>query len=337
MALFKVKRTTKPGVVPVGLTYGELAVNITDKKLYVGGASGQTVEILGASGSGGGIGSTAGIVYSINGISPGSTGNAVVVGASTWDTTEPTVASNLSGVPAGTTFGIGTSAISILKSILYPYQNVSFSSFSMGLAQNTFDLGQTSAAGTYSVTWTTSGPNTNWVAGTITVRDTTNSTAIASGLNYNSSPYSASLARYRYTPPTTVSFSLTGQQASGSVVSTSTSYTWAHRIYWGKSAADPTSISDLSYGSNRYTSGRLTLGSYQYTISASPSALACYVVVPTSPGSMNSYTTWTDASGFTLNPTSGTFTEYNTHGVSISWTWYKVSNPTTAQYIVNAS
>lgn len=45
MALFKVRRTVKPGVIPAGLTYGEMAVNIVDKILYVGGTAGDSIEI----------------------------------------------------------------------------------------------------------------------------------------------------------------------------------------------------------------------------------------------------------------------------------------------------
>ena len=45
------------GVVPSGLTFGELAVNVADAKLFVGGVTGNTIQIVG-SGGGGGAGAT---------------------------------------------------------------------------------------------------------------------------------------------------------------------------------------------------------------------------------------------------------------------------------------
>lgn len=54
--IIRIKRGITGGVVPTGLTFGELAVNITDKKLFVGGSTGNTIELLG-----GGGGATSGI------------------------------------------------------------------------------------------------------------------------------------------------------------------------------------------------------------------------------------------------------------------------------------
>jgi collagen type VII alpha len=45
--IIKIKRGSTGGVVPSGLTFGELAVNITDRKMFVGGATGNTIELLG--------------------------------------------------------------------------------------------------------------------------------------------------------------------------------------------------------------------------------------------------------------------------------------------------
>ena len=50
MALFKIRRTTTPNLIPFGLTYGEMAVNLTDRKLYVGGTANNSIEILGGGG-----------------------------------------------------------------------------------------------------------------------------------------------------------------------------------------------------------------------------------------------------------------------------------------------
>jgi len=112
-----------------------------------------------------------------------------------------------------------------------------------------------------------------------------------------------------------------------------------HRIYYGKSSsASLTSISNLTTGSSsRFTSSTTSLGTFTYSFIASGSPEYCYVVVPTSPGSPGSYSSWKDPNNLSLSPVTGTFSELNSHGVTISWTWYQVSNPTTSTYSVTAS
>ena len=43
----KIKRGLTAGVEPSGLTYGEVAINITDKKMFIGGPTGETVFLFG--------------------------------------------------------------------------------------------------------------------------------------------------------------------------------------------------------------------------------------------------------------------------------------------------
>ena len=253
-----------------------------------------------------------------------------------WTNTDPGYSN---GIASGITFPVGSNAIEVLEQLIYPYQPVSFTAFSIGLGSSPFDLGRTFGAGAYTSTWSTSGPAGNWIAGSLVIRNTTNSTLILSGLNYNSSPQSVTLGLCGYVVPSQHVFGITGQQLSGNVVSRSDTYSWLHRIRWGKSAsASPTSISNLTTGANsRFTSSTTALGTYTYTFPASGSAEYCYVIVPTAPGSPGTYTTWKDANNLTFTPVSGTFTETNSYGVSISWTWYQVSNPTTSTFSATAS
>jgi len=345
--IIKIKRGVTGGIVPVGLTFGELAVNVVDKKLFVGGITGETIELLGGaseiSGSSFPIASntvTGAASFDPRFFAIGSTGHVVFLGATTVENWTNVDAGYANGIASGITFSVGSSAIDVLEQLIYPYQSVSFSSFTVGLASNTFDLGQTSAAGSYSATWNTSGPASNWVAGSVNISIVSGSN-LATGLNYNSSPYNISHSAYLYSTPSTLSFSLTGQQLSGTQIVTATpkTYSWLHRIYFGKSSsAAPTSITDLTTGlTSRYTSSTSSLGNYTYSFIASGSAEYCYVIVPTSPGSPGSYTTWRDANNLTFAPQEGTFTETNSHGVSISWKWYRVANPTTGAISVSAS
>jgi hypothetical protein len=245
------------------------------------------------------------------------------------------------GIAPGISFAVGSSAIDVLEQLIYPYQPVSFvsGSLNIGLGTSPFDLGRTFAAGTYTAQWSTSGPGANWIAGSVVIRNSTTSTTLITGLNYNSSPIGITHSQYGYTAPNTLAFGITGNQLSGSVVSDSQTYRWSHRIYWGKSSSSsPTSISNLTTGSNsRFTSSTTSLGTYTYTFIASGSAEYCYVIVPTSPGTPGSYTTWKDVNNLSFTPVSGTFTETNSYGVSINWTWYQVSNPTTSTFSATAS
>jgi len=278
----------------------------------------------------------AGVLLSGTGYIEFPDGTTQASSAGVWTNPDPGYSN---GIAPGITFGLGSSAIDVLEQLIYPYQPVSFTAFSIGLGTSPFDLGRTFGSGLYTSTWSTSGPTANWIAGSLVIRDTTNSILLRSGLNYNSSPAGITLSQYGYTGPSQQVFGITGQQQSGVVVTRNDTYNWLHRIFWGKSAsASPTSLANLTTGiNNTFTSSTTSLGSRTYTFPASASAEFCYVVVPTSPGSPGSYSTWKDINNLTLTPVSGSFTEGNTYGVSISWTWYQVSNPTTGTYQITAS
>lgn len=260
----------------------------------------------------------------------------ITAGGSIWSDTAPGFSN---GIAPGITFAAGLDAIEVLEQLIYPYQPVAFTGFNINLGTSPFEIGRTFGAGTYTATWTTSGPGANWVPNTLNITDNTNSTSIATSLSYNSTPASITLGQYGYSIPSQLTFGLTGQQNSGSILSITRTFDWRHTIYWGKSAsATPTSLSSLTTGSsNRFTSSISSLGTYTYTFPVSGSPEYSYVIVPTSPGSPGTYTSWKDINNLTVTPVTGTFTQTNIYGVSISWTWYQVSNPTTGTYQITAS
>lgn len=300
-----------------------------DSGLFWVDLGGGSIGPTGPTGPPGSIGTIGDYVISVDGL----TG---IVTLPAWTNTD---AGYSNGIASGVTFAVGSSAIDVLEQLIYPYQPVSFTAFNINLSTTTFDLGLTSAAGSYNATWSTSGPGANWIGGSVQIANNTSSTLLRGGLNYNSSPAGVTHPSYRYTTPTTIQFGITGQQVSNNLVSRTQSYSWLHRIYYGKSASSSlTSISNLTTGSaSRFTSSTTSLGSFTYPFIASVSAEYCYVIVPTSPGSPGSYSSWKDPNNLSLSPVSGTFTELNNHGVTISWTWYQVSNPTTSTYSVTAS
>lgn len=209
MPLFKVRRTAKPNVIPAGLTYGEMAVNIADRLLYVGGTAGESVLISGSGGS-----------------------------ETTWSRADATLATDIAGVPAGTTFASGTTAIEILEQILYPYQPVSFSSFSTGL-NATYELGQTAGNGAGTVTWATGGPDENWVSGSLYIYYSGFvSGNLVSGGSPTADTASVTYPAFRSTNigANTLTLGISGQQDEGTnPVTRSQTRRWWSRLYWGKS------------------------------------------------------------------------------------------------------
>lgn len=64
-AVYKVKRTDEAGKEPTSLTFGEMAVNTTDGKLFVGGPNGEIIPIISGSGGGGGVESLNGLTGAV--------------------------------------------------------------------------------------------------------------------------------------------------------------------------------------------------------------------------------------------------------------------------------
>jgi hypothetical protein len=54
MATIKLKRSETAAAAPASLQYGEVAINVTDKKIYIGNSSGATTLIVDGNAVGGG-------------------------------------------------------------------------------------------------------------------------------------------------------------------------------------------------------------------------------------------------------------------------------------------
>ena len=54
MSIIKLKRSDTAAVSPTGLAHGEVAVNITDKKIFIGNSTGGTVLLVDGNATGGG-------------------------------------------------------------------------------------------------------------------------------------------------------------------------------------------------------------------------------------------------------------------------------------------
>lgn len=163
-----------------------------------------------------------------------------------WTNSNP-VTTTIGGIDSGDVITPGSKAIEILELMFYPYQPVSFSVFSVNLSGGIQELGQGITGSTVNTTWTASGPTYNWVPNGITLSRNQGTSLVVGNLSYDSTPVSVTHPLYKFTTPTTLIFTLTGDQLEGANVSRSESYSWQHKVYWGSSTNPAiTDFTDLS-------------------------------------------------------------------------------------------
>ena len=309
----KIKRSLIPGTIPGILSLGELAINIPDKKIYIGDDStdGNTLIFNGVSGSGSSIdvyGKNGIFVDTDGGISLDLRGNISVDGnlivsgyietgtigaqfseqirdlfaatlvagdnididysdtnnsisistlGSVWDRNDATLATDIFGIPAGTTIAAGTDAITVLERILYPFQPATISTFTMS-GSTTVELGQS-----------VSSPSFTWVIGNLTNANI--ATLAWSGLASGSSVFNPASNQTAYNPAiatvssttagATLSFSLTVTQddVAYSNATSSRTVTWRPKIYVGRSTQSDytniTNVTDITGGTDYFVSG----------------------------------------------------------------------------------
>jgi len=157
--------------------------------------------------------------------------NAAQGNETTWNRNDETTES-VGGIPQGTTFSLGTSSTAILEQLLYPYQNVSFSAFGIGISNR--EVGNTfQSSSTFS--WTATEPTENWVAGSISISGPDG--GLTSGLNYNSPDQVITHGPYNSPTRTSKTFTITGSQTQGSNPTRSSNFQFRYRYYVGKTGA----------------------------------------------------------------------------------------------------
>lgn len=252
-----------------------------------------------------------------------------------WKRTDTTTDA-VGAIPAGTTITSGKDAIAIIEQMLYSYKSPSFNSFDVALASTTLNLGDTIAAGNRTATWGYGSlGNTNWTSNSIGVAR--GSQGIAGNVSYSTASISVPHPNpYTYSTPTNLVFNLTGGQAQGGTISTSQTYSWRHRIWYGKSDLTAlTQFSDFSsIFSNFFTQGTTSFTTYNYPyVDSSPTPKYLYILTPTSPGTITGdydYTKFKDTSTNLIWPFNApinlTVTGYNS--ISITYKVYRSLNAT---------
>lgn len=272
------------------------------------GATGPTLEVLGGTG----------ITVSFS--SP-----IYTVSDAGWQRGGEVFPETVGGIEAGTSFDNGTPLYQILESLLYPYQPVSFTAFSLGLPTTIFEVGQTGGNTTRAASWSTSGPTDNWVANSIQIAANEGIGTLVSGLDYNESPEVITYAAYNFTDETTVTFTISGEQDQGTNPSRNTYLYWRYRYFSGKTGAgfDGTNLTSQGFSS---TLTRTTPNNWEVTFSAVSPPNKAYFIIPEN--EFSGTLTFTDT-GTGLNfPVSdgGTFDHVNSYGLNVVYHIYESSN-----------
>lgn len=229
----------------------------------------------------------------------GATSQTITYSDVFWDTNDPTTATNLEGVPTGSTFALGTSSIEVLKAILYP-TFLRFDSFTIGISTGPYYVGQTSAAGTYEASWEINDIGAAKEDSIVIRRGSTTlisdfPLAYVEGENTNN--VDLSHPSYSLTAEGNITFTISLTGNNDNTISTSQSLRWNYPLYAGKLASET------------LTSGNITsLTSYNlYTLSQMKSGVTREYASTTSP----EYFYWCVPKSVNSSPISG-YPSYNT-------------------------
>lgn len=246
--------------------------------------------------------------------------NAALSNETKWKRSDNTTASGLEGIPSGSTFALGTSAVEVLESLLYPYISVSFSDFDIGIGSPR-EVGNTAPSQAYNATWTGGTPTENWTAGSISVSQTSpSSVGLTSGRDIgdgSGSGVALTHGPYASSTETTVTFQVSGSQTEGSNPTKDDTVKFQYRYYAGRAAAGLSSVT----GSGEL---RSTPNNYSETFDQVDAPTKLYFIIPTAEfsGTLN----FTDTGTQNNVPfSSSTFTHTNSFSQPVNYTIFESS------------
>ena len=239
----------------------------------------------------------------------------------------PTTIGGIASGTVGQTLD-GLSAIEILEKLLYPYQTLSFSSFTTGLPiSQTVEVGTPSASveGPHTSTWALNN-SSNLTANSISISRSQNSsglTPLVSSLSGTSS--SVTHPVYSYSAPTNLIFTISANQTTGGAVTKTQTYSWRKKIWYGKSNSTAlTQYSDFSSFSSIFTHNLTSISSANYSFpTTTGDDQYLYIIIPAD----SSYSTFTDAGFESPFEPPVTITITNSKNVQLDYKYYRSFNP----------
>ena len=268
----------------------------------------------------GGTGTTVLVTTSV------SSGPTFEIGETGWTRGGEAFPEAVGGIAAGISFANGTGLETILQTLLYPYQSVSFSAFDIGLSSGPYEIGQTAGDQTVNATWTTSGPDANWTAGSLSISGDQSVGTIASSMNFDDTPKSITHGPYMFTTEKTLTFTLSGVQSEGSNATRTDTMNWRLRYLSGKTGSGFSGTGMTSQGFTE-TLSRTSPNNFSVTFGAASPANKAYFVIPSS--EYSGTLTFTDTSTnltFPFNKTVSDYTHRNLYGVDVDYDIYESQN-----------
>lgn len=233
-------------------------------------------------------------------------------------------------VPIGD-IGVGetfenVSLTELLTRILYPYQAPSFDSFSITGQNTVLEVGDTITFGVKPFTWSTLN-DANIIPSTISITDITTSTVIGSNLD-NDGAEGLSVDAITENSATNHVWRIAADGVRNEVISRDFTVNWRWRMYYGTSALESLTETDVKALANDYlASGRtaslsVTSGDYKYIAYPQTFGLATAFNDPVSgfPVAMEA--------PVTVNIT-------NAFGVSQDYYVYRTTNPVLGSFTIN--
>lgn len=231
-----------------------------------------------------------------------------------WGITAPTKATNLEGIPSGTTFAIGTSATKILEKLLYP-TFLEFTSFDIGITPKIYHVGDKSATGPKLAEWEL---NDFEKAQENSLRIVQGSTIFPEAISLSPSDINVSInhqTEYTRNSEGSVNFTISVTGESGETVSRTSSLLWRYPVYGGKtSGSSVTSLTDIQ--SLNMSSPTPNNPIISYSMSQLKSGVT--VNVPETPNNGSEYFYWVVTKEINSSPVSPTPPNYNPNVGSFS-------------------
>ena len=192
------------------------------------------------------------------------------------------------------------------------------------MSSGPYEVGQTAGSSTVNSTWSTSGPNANWVAGSLSISANQSVGGLTSGLSYNSSPVSISHGAYNFTGETTLTFTITGEQSSGSNPTKTDTMNWRYRYFSGRTGSGFAGPGLTGQGFT--DTFRTTPIDWTFTFPAvSPGNKGFFVLPQSEYSGTLTMTNTANGTGFPFGLT-GSFTHTNAYGLNVVYDIWESTN-----------
>lgn len=238
-------------------------------------------------------------------------------GTFTYTNTTP-MPEEVGGYEIGDTFTNATLQ-QLFTNLLYPYQYPAVSSFSISGQTTTLEVGDGISSGNHNFVWNFTN-STNIAANSVSVKDVTENTVLASGLSNDGNEMIDIGDSIAKTSAQSHTWNISAQNTKGQTISRNFNVNWKWRTYYGTSDQDSLneaqvkSLTSTSLDSN--FTGNKPVGANNYK----------YFAYPTAFGLKNNFQDLVSGFAVAMNPAT-TITITNSFGISTDYYVHRTTNP----------